>query len=208
VPLRHFRYDSARLQALAHNARLVSLRPPPAPIAAAGHLVPDTSHRSDGSVLVARKLICGVESIAHGLALSRQPAPGEMCGRHSRHTAYGRSCLRTIRAILRDARAWGLRWPLGTRIAPGTADILGRTSTGALDEARIGEIWDHPGGCFEHDHTAPLVAVVVNIVEGALGIVDQRRELEIAPILYIDLIGCGRAGPDAADLECRPPISG
>src|SRR5262249_20329271 len=85
VPLRHFRSDSARLQALAHNARLVSLRPPAAPIAAAGHLVPDASHRSDGSVLVARKLMRGVESIAHGLALSRQPAPGEMCGCH---TAY------------------------------------------------------------------------------------------------------------------------
>jgi hypothetical protein len=78
----HFRHDGARLQALAHNGRLIGA-PPSARTAANDHLISSTSHRVDGSILLACKLMRGVESIAHGLALSHQPCRVEMCGHYA-----------------------------------------------------------------------------------------------------------------------------
>jgi len=85
MPPRHFRHVGARLQALAHNARLIITRPPPALTAASDP--PDINHRVNGRVRLAFRLMLRrmVESIAHGLALSHQPDRLEMW---SQFTAY------------------------------------------------------------------------------------------------------------------------
>jgi hypothetical protein len=54
--LRRFRHGGAKLQALRlSRTRLIIARPPPAQAAASDHLVSNTSHRVDGSVLLACK---------------------------------------------------------------------------------------------------------------------------------------------------------
>jgi hypothetical protein len=74
-----------RLQALAHNARLIA-RTPPASTAASNQLVPpDINHRLNGRVRLAFELMPQrvVESIAHGLALGHPPCCLEMLGRRT-----------------------------------------------------------------------------------------------------------------------------
>ena len=49
-------------------------------------------------------------------------------------------------------------------VAPGTADILRRTTPGALYDAWIDDTLDRRGDAFQHDHAAPAVAVVIKIL--------------------------------------------
>src|SRR5215470_4004114 len=90
MSLRYFRHDGAGLHALAHNGRLLGARPPPAVTAASDPLVSNTSHRVDGSVLFTCKPMRGVESIAHGLALSHQPGHAGMWGRGTAYKSFSK----------------------------------------------------------------------------------------------------------------------
>src|SRR5262249_14427385 len=73
-------------------------------------------------------------------------------------------------------------------VAPGTADVLGRTTPGALYDAWIDDTLNRRGDGFQHDHAAPAVAVVIKILEGALAIDDQRREFDLAPIIHLAIL--------------------
>ena len=74
--------------------------------------------------------------------------------------------------------------------------------------ADIDDTRDRRGDGFQHDHAAPVVAVVVNVVEDALAIDDQRRQLDLAPIEHVAVIGRGRTIHDAPGLEVVQVIIG
>jgi len=93
-------------------------------------------------------------------------------------------------------------------VAPGTADILRRTTPGALYDAWIDDTLDRRGDGFQHDHAAPAVAVVIKILEGALTIDDQRRELDLAPIIHLAILWRRHAIHDLSELEVVQVIIG
>jgi hypothetical protein len=93
-------------------------------------------------------------------------------------------------------------------VAPRTADILGRTAPGALDEQRIGDARTHRRDGFQHHDAAPAVAVVVKILEGALAIDEECGQLDLALVIHLSILGRGHAIHDVSELEVVQVIIG